>query len=104
MLFNHMNKILLAEPIRWSCCDLRGHWEHQTNFNQQQTTNVRFLTFLIIYCDSWRESRFWLNIKHPRYRMVQQLVRCLSNSILQSGESKSLGIKQPSICSLELPF
>jgi hypothetical protein len=53
-VFNHTNKTLLAGSIRWSCCNLRGHWEHQTNFNQQQTRDVKFVAILIIYHDSWR--------------------------------------------------
>jgi hypothetical protein len=33
VVFNHPNNTLLVELIRWLCCNLRKHWEHQTTFN-----------------------------------------------------------------------
>jgi hypothetical protein len=41
-LFNQTNNALLMLSMWSPCYNLRGHWEHQTNFNQQQTTDVRF--------------------------------------------------------------
>jgi hypothetical protein len=64
-LFNHINQAVLAGSIRSLCCNLHGHWKYQTNFNQPQTPDVRFLALLIIYCDYWRRSRFRFNITHP---------------------------------------
>jgi hypothetical protein len=62
VLLNHTKKAFLTGPIRWRCYCLRSHRGHRTNFNQSQTSDVQFLAILIFYRDSWRRSRFRLNI------------------------------------------
>jgi hypothetical protein len=81
-LSNHTTKTLLTGSIRWSWCNLHGHGEHETNFNQQQSTNVRFLTILIVYRDSWRRSRCRLNIKHLVSKRPMTYTQWCHSSIL----------------------